>query len=124
MAMSSMIIIEGNMAPNDAAMAPLVPPILYPTYSAQLTAKTPGSDCTTAMDSQNSSCSIQRRLFTTARSIMYSMAQPPPKVKAPMFKNVTKSCQIIFMLEIYSAKIGKRQRTTDNRQRIFLGSEL
>lgn len=44
MAISKIITIDGINAPKHAAIAPLSPFILYPTYKAVLAAKTPGSD--------------------------------------------------------------------------------
>ena len=97
-AIASIIINDGSMVPAAAAMLPSMPRSLSPTTTDMFTARMPGSDCATASRSRNSARSIHRRLSTISRSIRLIIAQPPPKVKAPILKNDPKSCGKIFSL--------------------------
>ncbi len=88
MAMANIIRKHGMMVPAEAARLPFSERSLSPTTTAIFTASIPGSDCATASRSRNSVRSSQWRLSTTSRSMMLIMAQPPPKVNAPIFANV------------------------------------
>ena len=84
---------EGSMVPNAATMLPRRMATRSPTATAMFTARMPGSDCATASRSRKSSRLIHRWVVTISRSIIEIIAQPPPKVKAPILKNVTNICQ-------------------------------
>ena len=68
------IIKEGNMQPNAANIAPVMPLILYPTKTEVFTAITPGADCTNANISTKSFSVSQCLLSTTSFCINGNMA--------------------------------------------------
>ena len=73
------------------SLLPLSPRSLSPTTTDMFTARIPGIDWATARRSRNSSRSSQWYLSTISRSMIEIMAQPPPKVKAPILANVQNS---------------------------------
>lgn len=79
---------EGKIVPNAATMLPRFPRILSPTATDILTANMPGNDCATASKSRKSSLPIHRCFSTISFSMIDIIAHPPPKVKAPILKNV------------------------------------
>ena len=90
-AMSRIMRKLGMMVPSDDMMLPLSPRSLSPTTTDMFTAKIPGIDWATARRSRNSSRSSQWYLSTISRSMIEIIAQPPPKVKAPILANVQNS---------------------------------
>lgn len=88
MAMSKIRMKEGNTVPNVAAILPRIPFSLFPVKIDILTAKIPGNDWDIAKASKNSSLFSHLWLVTTSFSIIEIIAHPPPKVNAPILKNV------------------------------------
>ena len=101
MAMSRIIMNEGRIVPNAAAKLPRTPRSLFPTRTAMLTANIPGYDCVIVSWSRNSSRLIHLCLSTTSRSMIGIIAHPPPKVNAPIFINVIKSCRYKLFIRSY-----------------------
>ena len=91
MAMARMMTNDGKMVPKAAARLPFTPLSLSPITTEMFTAKMPGIDCAMASRSRNSSFAIHLWLSTISRSMIDIIAQPPPKVNAPIFMNVSHS---------------------------------
>ncbi len=79
---------EGKIVPKAAVMLPLEPFNRSPVTTDMLTASMPGIDCAMARRSRNSACSIHLCFSTISRWIIEIIAHPPPKVNAPILKNV------------------------------------
>ena len=91
---------EGRMVPRAAARLPRNPRSLSPTETEMFTAKMPGIDCATASRSRNSALSIQWFLSQISRSMIEIIAQPPPKVNAPIFTKVTNYFQQMLFIGV------------------------
>ncbi len=92
-AIARIMVNEGRIVPMEAVIAPFIPRSLSPTATEMFTARMPGKDCATASRSRNSSRSIHFFLSTISFSISDIIAQPPPKVNAPILKNDMNNCQ-------------------------------
>lgn len=91
---------EGIIVPIAATILPFTPFSLSPTAAEILTARIPGKACAMASRSRKSFRSSHLCLSTISRSIIEIIAHPPPKVNAPIFKNVKNKLKYIKKLTI------------------------
>ena len=93
-----MMMNDGSTTPSVAMTAPMNPFCLYPTKVAQLIATGPGVDSAMTVTFTRSSWVIHFFRDTQISSITEIMAYPPPKVNAPILKNVRNSSSSILSL--------------------------
>lgn len=93
---ANMVINDGRTTPSVANRAPKKPSILLPINVAAFTAMGPGVDSAIAIISSKSSFVAHCFLSTISRCISGIIAYPPPKVKAPILKNVANKPKAFF----------------------------